>query len=127
LWDFGDGIFDTVINPTHSYNQNGFYNVCLYVYNGCGTDTFCSDVDLTIVGLQALNNKVITQRASNGFLIQQSKMISSFVLYDITGKQIKHENNNSKNVALDLSDVPLGCYLLELYSGNNKQVLKLIW
>jgi len=30
-WTFGDGSFSTSINPTHTYNQGGWYPVCLTV------------------------------------------------------------------------------------------------
>ncbi|MBL4755926.1 MAG: PKD domain-containing protein [Flavobacteriales bacterium] len=44
-WDFGDGsALDTVQNPTHTYNDTGFYDVKLIVVdsNGC-TDTIMKD------------------------------------------------------------------------------------
>ena len=78
LWEFGDGLNDTAANPTHTYLQNGFYNVCLYVYNACGLDTLCQNVDLTIVGLPALKNKLMSMRVANGFVISQDKKLSFF-------------------------------------------------
>ena len=38
-WDFGDGASSALQNPSHSYNQKGFYTVCLTVTNvlGCST------------------------------------------------------------------------------------------
>ena len=39
-WDFGDGTFDTVQNPTHLYTDTGTYKVYLYVVdsNGCANE-----------------------------------------------------------------------------------------
>ncbi len=34
-WDFGDGGFASITNPTHSYNQNGTYTVTLTVTDSC--------------------------------------------------------------------------------------------
>lgn len=34
LWNFGDGVTSTLINPTHSYGTGGTYNVTLTVSNG---------------------------------------------------------------------------------------------
>ena len=36
-WDFGDGNFSNYQNPTHTYDYNGQYEVCLEItdYNGC--------------------------------------------------------------------------------------------
>jgi PKD repeat protein len=45
FWDFGDGSTDTVANPTHTYANVGWYNVCLMTTNICGLmDTLCDSV-----------------------------------------------------------------------------------
>jgi hypothetical protein len=127
VWNFGDGFTDTVINPTHTYAQNGFYNACLYVYNACGIDSVCQDVDLTIVGLRALKNKIVSIRTSDGFIVSQNKVINSYTLYDITGKLLRNEIRHSNKVEIEFSGMPKGCYLIELNSGDDKKVLKLMW
>jgi len=47
FWDYGDGDFSTSQNPMHTYSSQGTYNVCLIVYNICGSDTVCSSVMVT--------------------------------------------------------------------------------
>jgi PKD repeat protein len=37
-WDFGDGTGSNLENPTHSYPEDGTYEVTLVVTNNCGTD-----------------------------------------------------------------------------------------
>jgi len=47
-WTFGDNTWSDLKNPTHQYNGNGPYVVCLTVYdtaNNC-TDTYCDSVYL---------------------------------------------------------------------------------
>ena len=39
FWDFGDGMTDTVQNPTHQYLNTGFYTVKLKVANNFGVDS----------------------------------------------------------------------------------------
>ncbi len=39
LWDFGDGITDTVRNPIHFYNDTGYFNIRLIISNNGCTDT----------------------------------------------------------------------------------------
>ena len=38
-WDFGDGNFSNQQNPTHTYSQEGTFNVKLYVSNALGQDS----------------------------------------------------------------------------------------
>jgi len=126
-WDFGDGFTDTVMNPTHTYTQNGFYNACLYVFNPCGTDSICQAIDLTIVGMQDRLAKPLVMRAENGFVISQNKNMDTYVLYDLSGKQIQQEVINAKQLIIDFTAMPKGCYLLDVYDANQKQTYKLIW
>lgn len=127
IWDFGDTYTDTSLNPTHSFNQNGFYNACLYVYNNCGVDSFCMDIDLTIVGLKDSNTKAQLFRNEKGFSLRHSEIISMYIIYDMSGRQILNHSLNDKNLMIDFTEIPAGCYLLELNSNGDKQVIKLIW
>jgi protein-tyrosine phosphatase len=47
LWDFGDGDFSTLENPTHGYAEPGTYTVTLWVSNECGSYDFISH-DVTV-------------------------------------------------------------------------------
>ncbi len=45
-WDFGDGNNSTEPNPTHTYENSGVYNVCLYAdYNGPCEQIACKLID----------------------------------------------------------------------------------
>ena len=44
LWDFGDNSTATTINAEHTYNQAGFYTICLTVVSGLCSDTYCAEV-----------------------------------------------------------------------------------
>jgi PKD repeat protein len=46
LWDFGDGSTSTNINPSHTYLNNGTYNVTLNTINDCGTDNMTAQVTI---------------------------------------------------------------------------------
>ncbi len=45
-WDFGDGNISTEISPTHMYNTDDIYNVCLTVSNDSSScyDTYCEEI-----------------------------------------------------------------------------------
>jgi len=69
LWDFGDGTTSTVPNPSHIYDKNGNYNVCLNIKgsNGCSSN-ICSEQKIgaagnvckTSISVSSVNAKVIT-------------------------------------------------------------------
>lgn len=127
VWNFGDGITDTALNPTHTFAQNGFYTACLYVYNSCGSDTLCQDIDLTIVGMPDVFIKERITPTELGFDIICNNIINHYVLYDITGKKLEQVATNQKQIEINLNTKPKGCYLLELTTSKGNKVVKLIW
>lgn len=64
-WDFGNGKSSLVANPTHTYENNGQYNVSLTVKNDYGNDTQTQLVSLTNVSLP---------RADFTFVIDKGKV-----------------------------------------------------
>lgn len=65
IWDFGDGAIDSTQYPSHVYDENGLYNVCLYVAFASGQ--FCSYCHE--IGIDT-NGNVITRTETNGFTVQ---------------------------------------------------------
>jgi gliding motility-associated-like protein len=54
LWDFGDGNTSTLETPTHNYNTQGFFTVCLTVTDIQGCDSsFCITDLVRVVNPQA--------------------------------------------------------------------------
>lgn len=47
LWNFGDGATSTEQNPTHTFEPNANYSVCLTVTNDAGGDITCETVAFT--------------------------------------------------------------------------------
>ena len=46
-WSWGDGTIDTIAYPTHTYNNSGWYNVCLTIIDAVGcTTTYCDSSNL---------------------------------------------------------------------------------
>ena len=46
FWDFADGFYSDLQNPTHTYDNYNTYYVCLTVEDSCGTDTYCDSIYL---------------------------------------------------------------------------------
>ena len=45
-WDFGDGSYSNLPNPTHIYTTDGTFNVCLTFTDTCAADTVCQSVSV---------------------------------------------------------------------------------
>jgi len=58
LWDFGDGTNSTEQSPTHIYELNGDYIVCLDVGNECGTDRICKTISTAIAPIAGVGSNV---------------------------------------------------------------------
>lgn len=48
LWDFADGATSTEENPSHTYAENGVYNVTLTTTNACGSATASYEVTIDV-------------------------------------------------------------------------------
>lgn len=81
-WDFGDGTSSTEVNPFHTYEHPGTFNVCLTAYNGCGSGVSCQSMR-----------------------IQCTKPVASF-LYDIDEQRVTFRNNseNANHFFWDFGD-----------------------
>jgi len=71
-WDFGDGNTSTETNPTHTYDANGSYTICLNVTNDCGTKEKCQTVSINAVTSEAPSTKVVLaeQSGAKGEVLQ---------------------------------------------------------
>ncbi len=49
LWDFGDGTTANTNAPTHQYEENGTYQICLTATNACGPTTVCQTVTIDCI------------------------------------------------------------------------------
>lgn len=46
LWDFGDSTTSTLEEPSHTYEEEGTYEVCLTITSNCGVTTTCQSITL---------------------------------------------------------------------------------
>lgn len=71
LWDFGDGSTSTDPFPTHTYEENGTYTICLTVANSeleC-TETYCADLSFYLLGEIIDEEEANLESMSVGFTI----------------------------------------------------------
>lgn len=46
VWNFGNGYISNFTSPSYTYGSTGSYSVCLTSYNACGTNSFCTNVNI---------------------------------------------------------------------------------
>ncbi len=128
-WSFSDqSAPSNLLNPTHTYLQNGQYNVCLHAFSSCGHDSLCQIVNLTNVGIAELVAKQSLRRTQNGYTIVTAGSLGSFALLDISGRVLTNGYEAGSELNLNLTSFGQGCYLLKLKSDDEHITLhKLLW
>lgn len=78
------------------------------------------------IGITSINNEPISvfQNDFNDILqIKTNQQIDQIILFNISGQQLKTENNTKQ---MDISTFPIGLYFVELNIGNQKVIKKVI-
>ncbi|MEI8201381.1 MAG: glycine-rich domain-containing protein [Bacteroidota bacterium] len=118
LWHFGDGSTSTDLNPTHTYNTGGIFDITLVEMNCAGSDSITQTIT------------VVPQGTYYRICADASSSDASGTLFDIGGPNLNYENNENCNflinpgcLAVTLSLTSLntenGYDYLNLYDGDN--------
>ncbi len=132
-WDFGDGTFDSVQNPSHTYSANGNYLIKLKVTDkktGCAAN----DQDTYNIILSGIDDEAITKNIfifpnpassfvqlnsgnSTSGQLDNNKFLSDFPfsIFDILGNKILE--GITKNNQIDVSSLQSGIYILKTEYG----------
>lgn len=128
LWDFGDGNFSNEVNPTHNYQDTGYFSVIIWVYN----ENSC--VDSTSMLIEVINYNAIYELKEDGKAISifpnpttgqitistGNEAIESIEIYDYLGRKkdeiiVNHRESlyiyNTKNMR--------GLYLFRIKTSEN--------
>lgn len=138
-WQFGDTVISTDVNPTHIYATKGIYQVCLsgYNFNGC-EGKICKNIDLYSVGIEEtkINNnsfKIFPNPASGQVFLSGelnlSEQIINIRILDAMGKIVfvkNVESTGSITESININNLTVGFYLLEIKSGSEVTRRKLI-
>ena len=123
LWEFGDGQFSTALNPTHVYDSNGVYEVCLTVENPRGVDTYCETIQILINGVDDWNDNIVAFEAwpnPASEILHISAAIpfsgSSLTLYSMDGKRALSQQlpDGGKTASVSIERLNAGVYILEV-------------
>ncbi|WBM74458.1 T9SS type A sorting domain-containing protein [Saprospira grandis] len=133
VWYFGDSTATSFGSPFHFYPDTGCYEVRLYAYNDCGSDTIIQALPLgvdpatcqlgtaTLSLVQVYQELQLFPNPSSGQLNVQLKAAplsdGELRIYNLSGQLLKRTNwpAGQQLQALQLDDWPNGLYLLELH------------
>jgi hypothetical protein len=133
FWNFGDGITDTVPNPSHTYSALGMYTVSHVV-------TKCNRIDSTneVISILHLGNsdadkltnviKVFPNPVKDILTIESEFPIFNFRLIAPNGKVVLNQPilEKSKTFSLNVQGVVSGFYYLELIGSDNHRLTRKI-
>lgn len=132
-WLFGDGTESTETNPTHIYENTGYYTIELTASNDCETDKMSVDIEVKSSNIETTNNKErikVYPIPSNDKvyfkLINPSNQNQLIKIYDVTGQTIYQTIITDQ---LEISKYRLGqngIYFYEIASDEQKITGKLI-
>lgn len=132
-WDFGDGGTSTAFAPEHTFAADGSYNVCLTIFTDSCTDTYCSVVEVTILGFEELReNKVnIYPNPASDVIYVQTGLTGNFDLSiaDLEGRIVQEEHIQSitaENITISIARLQAGLYILRLKDAQGGSVSKKI-
>lgn len=133
-WDFGDGATASGLSVTHTYTENGTYDVSLKVksFDGCENSLTKSVVISGIVGIskQQFSEFILYPNPSSGTIIIEPSLQTNYLLevLDLQGRKLYSENiyQTETKKLIDVSFLSNGIYLLVLNNKGNISYKKLI-
>jgi len=145
LWNWGDGTYDNIVYPSHTYSTAGTYNICLTITdaNGC-TSAFCDSSLLqkdlnTIVNVDVVSQittginqvdlsdktKIFPNPANNKIEISLPEK-SQIDILNIEGQIVKVFNAIETITTIDISGFAKGMYFVKVKTENGITVKKFV-
>ncbi|MFA4852485.1 MAG: T9SS type A sorting domain-containing protein [Bacteroidales bacterium] len=145
LWSWGDGTYDSIAYPSHTYNTAGTYTICLSITDSIGcTSTYCDSsylqknpntvisVDVippTVTGINIYELygqiKVYPNPTTNNITIESPQQAVIEIL-NIQGQLIKTITANSNKTNVDVSAFPCGVYVVEVKTEQGVAIKKFV-
>lgn len=116
-WSFGDGGSSTEQEPTHVYEQDGYYNVSLTVSDGENQNTE-TKFEYVIVGAIGIDEElsveaIVYPNPSAGYVkIHSEKIIHRIILTDANGNMVLDREVSEKEYILNTETLAPGLYLI---------------
>ncbi|NOQ73939.1 MAG: PKD domain-containing protein [Crocinitomix sp.] len=128
-WDFGDGESSTDMSPSHSYEEDGAYDVVLTVTNDWGcTKTFTITLNILGVGVNEYEFAEVDlypNPFNQQFTIQSEQELAQITVGDASGRLVYAASQfNSSLIQVDASAWSTGVYFISIQNLNGQLVTK---
>lgn len=126
-WDFGDGESSTDLSPSHTYAEDGAYEVTLTVINDWGcSEAFTTTVNIFGVSINEydfVEVDIYPNPFNNQFTIQTEQELSQIIITDVYGRMVYNDSFlNSGAVQVDASSWSNGIYFITIENMNGQLV-----
>ena len=144
-WDWGDGSFDSVAYPSHTYDSAGYYLICLTVTDGTGCtsyyycdSSYVNKTDASMITISVVNHLPVTGIVENiinnkvniypnPFTTQTMLTLNPqtlkhtsnqiLFLYDLVGRMVKQYNICSSPFIIYRDGLAPGMYFFQMKDG----------
>jgi PKD repeat protein len=118
-WIFDDGSTSVDVYPIHNYAIGGVYDVQLIASSECGDDTLTIQLEIDQLSLTDINQFQYKKKTIESGLFEicgfQNTKIMNVVICDISGKELKLNNEELNDSETDLLKIDLRNYLNGVY------------
>jgi hypothetical protein len=144
VWSWGDGTYDSIAYPTHTYSVAGNYTICLDITDSTGChSTYCdssniqksenSIVSLDVVpGITGIDKNELSSQimiypnpASDQFTIECPPK-SVVEIFTINGQSLQTILCKNKKTGIDVSNLPSGIYFIKVRTDKGMAVKKIM-
>lgn len=129
FWDFGDGLGgSTELNPSYSYDAPDTYDVWLYAYGPCNTDSIQFTVDATDASIAEYGASIrIYPNPSNDYVMFSGVAPGTSVrMINLLGAEIFTTTTTTTTLELTTSSFAQGTYFITLVKDGKSITKKLI-
>jgi PKD repeat protein len=130
LWNFGDGMSSSLIDPFHGYTTAGTYPIELIALSECGNDTTTQQITIQSAGIIEGDGTAFTVKTlGNGsFELDFIEIPSVLTVHDMKGSLVMKLHPENQSVHIDLSTATEGIYqvLWENQAGQNRYALPVL-
>ncbi len=136
-WDFGDGDFSLLENPSHTYASNGTFTVTMTVTNDCGQKNISKQVTISTAGMQTnreINSLLIypvpVRKVLNVVFKSTSKQDLKIEIIDLSGRLVKAFSvtalTGENRFKFDTGKLSQGFYSLRINGSNGVIIRKFL-